>query len=199
MEEIWKHIVDPVIQDRYLISNLGRVFDEKLSKYLNFTDNGAGYKIYGLQRKDKSNVAIRYVHRLVAIAFIENPEGKPQVGHRDHNRSHNVVENLYWTTQRENTQDGIEAGRINAKKRPNTKKLTKEQICEIALLEHQGFGVNEIAVRLDFSRTTISSVFNGRSNAELFEFARQEIAETNKQFPQNQLDNQTKTCQYAHT
>lgn len=184
MKEIWKPIVDPAVQDRYLISNLGRVFDKELSRYLNFTDNGAGYKIYGLQRKDKSNSAIRYVHRLVAIAFIENPEGKPHVGHRDHDRSHNIVENLYWVTQRENTQDGIEAGRINAKKRPNTKKLTKEQICEIALLEHQGFGVNEIAVKLDFSRTTISSVFNGRSNAELFEFARQEIAEMTKQISQ---------------
>lgn len=199
MKEIWKPIVDSAVQDRYAISTKGRVIDLVAKNYLNFFDNGAGYKIYGLQRKDKSNAAIRYVHRLVAIAFIENPEGKPQVGHRDHDRSHNVVENLYWTTQRENTQDGIEAGRINAKKRPNTKKLTKEQICEIALLEHQGFGVNEIAVKLDFSRTTISSVFNGRSNAELFEFARQEIAETNKQFPQNQLDNQTKTCHSTHT
>jgi len=180
-KEIWKYVCDPVVQDRYIVSNFGRVYDLELDKYLNFFDNGAGYKVYGLQRKDKSNVAIRYVHRLVAIAFIENPENKPQVGHKDHNRSNNVVENLYWTTQKENTRDGIEAGRINAKKRPDTKKLNKEQICEIALLEHQGLGVNEIAVKLGFPRTTISSVFNGRSNWELFEFAREEI--------KNSLDN----------
>jgi len=175
MEEIWNHICDPVVQDRYIVSNFGRVYDLELDKYLNFFDNGAGYKVYGLQRKDKSNVAIRYVHRLVAIAFIENPENKPQVGHKDHDRSNNVVENLYWTTQKENTRDGIEAGRINAKKRPDMKKLSKAQVCEIALLEHQGLGVNEIAVKLGFPRTTISSVFNGRSNWELFEFAREEI------------------------
>ena len=54
-------------------------------------------------------------------------------------------------------------------------------MCEIALLEYQGLGVNEIAVKLDFPRTTISSVFNGRSNWELFEFAREEI--------KNSLDN----------
>lgn len=180
-KEIWKYVCDPVVQDRYIVSNFGRVYDLELDKYLNFFDNGAGYKVYGLRRKDKSNVAIRYVHRLVALAFLENPENKPQVGHHDHDRSNNVLENLYWTTQRDNTQDGIKAGRINAKKRPHMKKLSKEQICEIALLEHQGLGVNEIAVKLDFPRTTISSVFNGRSNWELFEFAREEI--------KNSLDN----------
>lgn len=175
MIEIWKPIKDDLVQDRYAISNYGRVLDLVNSKYLNYFDNGAGYKVYGLQRKDKSNVAIRYVHRLVAIAFIENTGNLPQVGHKDHSRDNNCVDNLYWTTQKQNTADGIEAGRINSKKRPDTKKLSKAQICEIALLESKGLGVNEIALTLGFPRTTISSVFNGRSNAELFEFAREEI------------------------
>jgi len=176
MKEIWKPILDPVVQSRYAISSRGRVLDLINVKYLNFFDNGAGYKVYGLQREDKSNVAIRYVHRLIAIAFIDNPLSKSQVGHRDHDRSHNEVENLYWTTQKQNTKDGIDAGRINAKKRPNTKKLSKSDICTIAKLESEGHGVNEIAVKMDFPRTTISSVFNRRSNWELFEFAREEIA-----------------------
>lgn len=175
MVEIWKPVEDSAVQDRYAVSSLGRVFDLANGKYLSYFDNGAGYKVYGLQRKDKSNVAIRYVHRLVAIAFIENPQKLPQVGHRDHSRDNNYVDNLYWTTQKQNTADGIDAGRINAKKRPDTKKLSKAQICEIALLESKGLGVNEIALTLGFPRTTISSVFNGRSNAELFEFAREEI------------------------
>lgn len=175
MIEVWKPIKDDLVQDRYAISTNGRVFDFINGKYLNCSDNGAGYKVYGLQRKDKSNVAIRYVHRLVAITFLPNPENKPQVGHKDHDRSNNILTNLEWVTQKENTQYGIEEGRINAKKRPNTKKLSKSQICEIALLESKGYGVNEIALTLGFPRTTISSVFNGRSNWELFEFARDEI------------------------
>lgn len=69
MEEIWKHVCDPVVQDRYIVSNFGRVYDLELDKYLNFFDNGAGYKVYGLQRKDKSNVAIRYVHRLDCLSL----------------------------------------------------------------------------------------------------------------------------------
>lgn len=175
MIEVWKPIKDNLVQDRYAISTNGRVFDFINGKYLNCSDNGAGYKVYGLRRKDKSNAAIRYVHRLVAIAFIQNPENLPQVGHKDHSRDNNRVDNLYWTTQKQNTADGIDAGRINSKKRPDTKKLSKSQICEIALLESKGYGVNEIALTLGFPRTTISSVFNGRSNWELFEFARDEI------------------------
>ncbi len=163
MKEVWKPILIEDVQERYAVSNFGRVIDLKNLKYLTINDNGAGYKNVSLLGP-KSKQRVRYVHRLVAQAFIENPENLPQVGHKDHTRSNNVVDNLYWTTQKQNTADGIQAGRINAKKRPNTKRLSAEQICEIALLEHKGFGVNEIAVKLDFPRTTISSVFNGRSN-----------------------------------
>lgn len=174
MKEVWKPIKDAVIQARYTVSNYGLVIDIKNQKYMNWHDNGAGYMTVGLQGP-KSNVKVRYVHRLVAKAFIENPENLPQVGHKDHSRSNNVVDNLYWTTQKQNTADGIAAGRINANRPKKNRKVTEDLICQIALLEHKGFGVNEIAVKLDFPRTTISSVFNGRSNWELFEFVRSEL------------------------
>ena len=174
MREVWKPIQSENVQERYAVSNMGRVIDLKNQKYMNWHDNGAGYMTVGLQGP-KSKVKVRYVHRLVAIAFLENPDKLHQVGHRDHTRANNFVDNLYWTTPKQNTADGIREGKINAKKRPNTKKLTKAQICEIALLDSKGYGVNEIALTLGFPRTTISSVFNGRSNWELFEFARKEI------------------------
>lgn len=175
MKEVWKPIILDKIQERYAVSSFGRVYDLKQNMYMKWNDNGAGYKIVGLMRTDKSCVAIRYIHRLVGLTFIENPAKLPQVGHKDHNRENNRHDNLYWTTPKQNTADGIRDGKINAKKRPNTKKLTKAQICEIALLDSKGYGVNEIALTLGFPRTTISSVFNGRSNWDLFEFARKEI------------------------
>lgn len=175
MKEVWKPIQIDVVQDRYAVSTYGRIFDLQNQKYLNWSDNGAGYKIVGMQRKDKSNVAIRYIHRLVALTFIENPLNLPQVAHGDHDRSNNNLWNLKWSNQKDNTAEGIQAGRINANRPKTNRNVTEANICEVALLESKGYGVNEIALTLGFPRTTISSVFNGRSNWELFEFARKEI------------------------
>lgn len=173
MKEIWKPLFLEDIQERYAVSSLGRVLDLKNHKFMTIHDNGAGYKNVSLLAP-ASKQRIRYVHRLVAHVFIVNPDGLPQVGHKDHDRANNHVDNLYWTTPKQNTADGIAAGKINAKKRPNTKKLTKENICQVAKMSVEGMGVNQIAIALGFPRTTISSVFNGRSNWELFEFARDE-------------------------
>lgn len=174
MKELWKPIILDDIQLRYAISSIGRVIDLKQLKYMNWNDNGAGYMNVGLQGPN-SKVRMRYVHRLVAGAFLENPQGFPQVGHKDHTRANNCVENLYWTTQKQNTQDGIDAGRINVNRPKTNRKVTDEIIYKIAELELKGYGVNEIALTLDFPRTTISSVFNGRSNWKLFEKAREEM------------------------
>jgi len=175
IKEIWKPIKIDVVQDRYAVSTLGRVFDLLTKRYMNINDNGAGYKNVGLQRKDKTNVSMQYIHRLVALTFIPNPLNLPQVAHGDHNRSNNVLSNLKWSNQKDNTGEGIAAGRINANRPKKNRKVTEDLICQIALLEYKGFGVNEIALKLDFPRTTISSVFNGRSNWELFEFVRSEL------------------------
>lgn len=177
-EEVWEDIVTKnVVLGRYQVSNFGRVYDKILDRYRNWNDNGAGYKTVGLRCVDYGNnwVKVCYVHRLVAQHFLDNLEGFPQVGHKDHDKENNCVDNLYWTTQKQNTKDGIDAGRINSKKRGANKKLSKENIFEIAKLHLEGYGVNEIAVKLDFPRTTISSVFNGRSNWELFQFALEEM------------------------
>ena len=174
---VWKEVTYPrVVEGRYLVNEFGDVYDKKMDIYKDWSDNGAGYKVVGLKGLDTNQWAkIIYVYRLVAHTFIDNPDNLPQVGHKDHNRENNRQDNLYWTTPKQNTADGIRDGKINAKKRPNTQKLTKAQICEIALLDSKGYGVNEIALTLGFPRTTISSVFNGRSNWELFEFSRKEL------------------------
>ena len=65
------------------------------------TKHSAGYRVIRLHDKEKPS-SVMYVHRLVAVIFIPNPENKQVVDHINNDRADNRVENLRWTTQSEN-------------------------------------------------------------------------------------------------
>ena len=70
-----------------------------------------GYIIVSLRNNDVVKYTFN-IHRLVAETYIPNPDNKPCVGHKDNNRENNRVENLYWCTHKENTQQCIRDGRF---------------------------------------------------------------------------------------
>ena len=83
------------------------------------------------------------VHRLVAESWVENPEGKPQVNHKDGVKTNNHIDNLEWVTKRENIQHAFDNGLMkwNGQVPPNlkgssnpTSKLTEDQVREIRSL-----------------------------------------------------------------
>lgn len=92
-QEIWKPVVG--YEGLYEVSNLGRVYSVKKSVMMKFYDHH-GYSRLKLT-KDKKEIDFA-VHRLVADAFIPNPENLPFINHKDYNRSNNVVSNLEWCT-----------------------------------------------------------------------------------------------------
>lgn len=98
MEEIWKDIQN--YKGLYKVSNLGRVkslfYNNKVLK----GNNSVGYLSVALY-KNKERFSVK-VHRLVAQAFISNPENKCCVNHINGNREDNRVENLEWVTNLEN-------------------------------------------------------------------------------------------------
>ena len=107
-EEVWKPIKD--YEGLYEVSNLGRVKSLNYrktgkEKILKNIENSKGYFQVGLVKFGKQKLFT--VHRLVAEAFIPNPEGKPCIDHINTIRSDNRVENLRWVTHEENNNNPL--------------------------------------------------------------------------------------------
>ena len=98
MFEMWKAV--PGYEGLYDVSHLGRVYSLKRQKMLKPHKTGNGYLQVMLSKDNRRTYPL--VHRLVAEVFIPNPESKPQVNHRNGDKSDNRAENLEWCTMSEN-------------------------------------------------------------------------------------------------
>lgn len=109
----------PGYDGKYFVTTKGEIISlyKKTPTLLKHFDNGRGYRnvklMYALKPVRKYNTV--YVHRLVAKAFIPNPDNLPQVNHIDGDKSNNAVENLEWCTAKENMIHAV-ATKLNVKK-----------------------------------------------------------------------------------
>ena len=91
-------------EGRYKVSNRGRIYSLLSNKFLRFQKNSKGYYFVKLRKDGESKTNM--VARLVAEAFIPNPENKPQCDHIDKNKENNDVSNLRWVSSDENWEHG---------------------------------------------------------------------------------------------
>lgn len=108
MEEIWKDIDE---FPSYQISNIGRVRNKMTEIIRSPSKQPKGYYTIDLyNHDDKRHGYPRSIHRLVAEAFIPNPDNLPVVNHKDGDKLNNSVENLEWVSFRDNNMHAIENG-----------------------------------------------------------------------------------------
>ena len=119
-----------------------------------------GYLRGRIYRKDY------YLHRLVAGAFIKNPDNKPEVNHKDGNKENNCVSNLEWVTSSENRKHAYETGlrkyeelqEMARKPKYNKRLLTIEQARQI---KDSNESKSELAKAFKCSKTTIQRIKTG--------------------------------------
>ncbi|GIO85081.1 endonuclease [Paenibacillus faecis] len=156
-DEEWLPVVS--YEGLYEVSNLGRVkrlssSDTSKEKILKPQIQRDGYQRVTLSKKDQKKRMT--IHRLVAIAFIPNPENKEQVNHENGNKLDNRLKNLNWATPKENIAHAIAHGLIKKNSKPiAATHLDTGERCEF---ESQ----SEASRILFVSMNKIYDVLNGR-------------------------------------
>lgn len=169
--EIWKTIDEfPYIE----VSSLGRIkklphsWTKKETIQSDFFKDKDGYCRINIQDKN-GNIRQHAVHRLVALAFIPNPENKQCVNHINSNRQDNRVSNLEWVTPRENVYHSYAFGKaVKRKEVPHNKVLTEFQISEIDNLRNI-YTVNQIAKLFNVNYSTLKNIIRKKKQHEVLD------------------------------
>ena len=123
--------------------------------------NGGGYNYVSLHGPlGKQNLM---VHRLVAIAFLPNPDDKDQVNHKDGNKRNNCLSNLEWATQFENMQHAVATGLSPKGELSYLSKVTEADVLAIRLASADGHSMKELSEAYGVDRGTISAMLLGKT------------------------------------
>lgn len=142
-QEIWKDIPGYY---PYQASNLGRIRNNKplVSKKargrkeaLKTKITKSGYEEVSISINGKPYTKL--VHRLVALAFLENPDNKPEVDHIDANSLNNKANNLRWVTREENLHNDLYYGNRMKRmmKQASIEKIIADKEAKIAKLQKE--------------------------------------------------------------
>ena len=158
--EVWK---DCVGFEDYSVSNYGRVYSKRRRRFLKLCVNSSNYKKCVLKGKNL------YVHRLVAQAFLENPDNLEEVNHKDGNKWNNNVNNLEWVSKSENAKHAFDLGLRNISGYTRYKVaqsghiFSQVDISSIFEMYAEGMSKKEIAQKMGCYDSTVCNILNGKT------------------------------------
>lgn len=156
MKEIWKTIKE---RKTYEVSNFGKVRRKLKYGYKSlkpFEDKDGYLKVCLCENQHR---VYRYIHRLVAIEFIENIENKPTVNHKDGNKQNNYINNLEWSTYKEQNNHALK-NKLRIMKNDGCSKRVAQYDMNMNLIKIYP-SANEAKRQTGFSQGHISEVCRG--------------------------------------
>lgn len=130
-------------------------------RWLNGKLTHHGYKSITLCRNNQQKTY--FIHRIIAMLYIDNPNNYPQVNHKNSIRTDNRIENLEWCTQSMNNQHAFDHGNKSPTigESCGTSKLTEKNIIEIRDMLSRKIPQSKIAIKYGVKQSTISKINTG--------------------------------------
>lgn len=154
--------------ERYYVNENGEVFSVKKTKTVKICQwlGTTGYYKVGLYKNNKRYE--HYVHRLVAEAFVPNPNNLPQVMHKNDVKTDCRAENLTWGTNQQNTADGYKHGCYKFKERCHKVQAIHKTTKEVLVFT----SIRQCAEQLGYNRKCLTMVLKKeRNNNYDYEFS----------------------------
>jgi hypothetical protein len=171
-------------EDTHLVTDDGRVFRKTrlggelrrhgYHKYVTKTVRGGWVKPQKnsngyLHINIGTNKVIKTIHRLVATTFLDNPDNKRTVNHKDGNKQNNSVNNLEWCTQSENMSHAYKTG-LKVQKRGDKSYLTRIPENELQVIKdlyESGITQKQIAIKYGVDQSHISRIVNNHKKGRV--------------------------------
>lgn len=149
-------------EGQYEVSNTGRVRNVLTGRLFHVNANSKGYVHVSLYRRKPERPKTYKVHRLVAEAFLPNPDGLEQVNHKDLNKLNNAVANLEWVSHKDNQAHAYANGVYDAVlSEERRRKLTPEDVVALRARREAGESYRSIGADLGLNHTTVSRIARG--------------------------------------
>lgn len=156
--------LDIIGYDQYAACSSGKIYSIRAGRFLQPTIGRMGYCEVTLSQDGKRNNFS--VHRLVAIAYIDNPDDAPVVNHKDGDKTNNRLSNLEWMTYQENSQHAVDTGLRVGTRNPD-RSLDDETAHKVCQLLEDNWRNKDIAALLNIKHTIVGNIRFGRDYADI--------------------------------